>query len=224
MISVAIVDDHPIARRGLEAILASQTGLHICASAGSVSSLTRTPRDRPAADVAVMDLYLRDDQPALADIVVLSARCAVLVMSASGRQADVLAALRAGARGYITKQSSESSFVAAIESVASGGFYLSSSLAYMLHAGLGEPSRQHEPVLSAREHETLSYIARGLTHAQTASRMGITEATVNTHIERIRRKLGLGNKAELTRMAINLEQQHLTPNPPHRPRWGDAAD
>jgi len=64
--------------------------------------------------------------------------------------------------------------------------------------------------MSAREQETLSYIARGLTHAQTASRMGITEATVNTHIERIRRKLGLGNKAELTRMAINLQQLKLT--------------
>ncbi|HEX6518474.1 MAG TPA: helix-turn-helix domain-containing protein [Streptosporangiaceae bacterium] len=66
--------------------------------------------------------------------------------------------------------------------------------------------------MSPREEQTLSYIARGLTHAQTASRMGISETTVNTHIERIRRKLRLGNKAELTRMAISLERLRAGPS------------
>src|SRR5579859_7022318 len=118
MISVAVIDDHPIARRGLEAMLASQDGMHVCASAASAWPLTRPSHGHPAADVAVVDLYLHGSQPALGDITALSARCAVLVMSASGRRSDVLAAIRAGARGYITKQASEASFTAAIETVA----------------------------------------------------------------------------------------------------------
>ncbi|MBV9452163.1 MAG: response regulator transcription factor [Streptosporangiaceae bacterium] len=205
MIDVAIVDDHPIALRGLEAILRSQTGLRVCASAGVAAELSRVA----TVDVAVVGLYLCGDGPALTDITAISVRCPVLVMSASGRPADVLAAIRAGARGYLTKQATEQGFTSATKAVAEGGFYLSASLAHIVQRDLSLPDRPARPALTTREEQALSYIARGLTHAQTASRMGISETTVNTHIERIRRKLGLGNKAELTRMAITLEQQRL---------------
>jgi len=209
MINVAIIDDHPIARRGLEAIVNARASVQVCASAASVGELTDESDGRTVPDVSVMDLYLREDQPALAEITALSARCPVLAMSASGRSADVLAAIRAGARGYVTKQASEESLIAAIEAVGGGGFYLSSSLAYIVQGDLSQTSQLSRPALTAREEQALGYIARGLTHAQTATRMGIRETTVNTHIERIRRKLGLGNKAELTRLAITLEQQQL---------------
>ena len=214
MIDIAVIDDHPIARRGLEALLVPRAGLHVSASVSSIAELMCVGHPDAAPDVAVLDLYLREDRPALADITALSGQCPVLVMSASGRPADVLAAIRAGARGYITKHASEQNFVHAIESVAGGGFYLSSSLAYILQADLDQASHSSKPPLSQREEEALSYIARGLTHAQTASRMGISETTVNTHIERIRRKLGLGNKAELTRIAISLEQQRFQAETP----------
>jgi two-component system nitrate/nitrite response regulator NarL len=212
MITIVIIDDHPIARRGLEAMAAAHAQLRVLASAGSVAQLSHAAVTGAAApDVAVVDLYLDhgQDQPAVNAIIAMSARSGVLVMSAFAGRDQVMTALRAGARGYITKHASESSFIAAIECVASGGFYLSAALAYMLQDDLAQPSHQPAPPLSPREAETLDYIARGLTHAQTAARMGISETTVNTHIERIRRKLGLGNKAELTRMAIQLDQHRL---------------
>ncbi len=81
-----------------------------------------------------------------------------------------------------------------------------------------EPERRLAAVgsarLSGREQEALSYIAAGFTHAQTATRMGVTKATVDTYVDRIRRKLGLGNKAELTRAALSLAT--ASPHPPER--------
>jgi DNA-binding NarL/FixJ family response regulator len=211
MINVIIVDDHPIAQRGLESMLAGHAQLHVLAVAGSVLRLDYPPDGGNGEPVvAVIDLYLDHDRPAVDAIIAMSSRCAVLVMSAFGGRSDIMTALRAGARGYITKDASEQAFVAAIESVATGGFYLSAALAYLLQDDLGQQNRLPGPALSPRESETLDFIARGFTHAQTAARMGISETTVNTHIERIRGKLGLGNKAELTRMAIHLAENRFT--------------
>ena len=95
-------------------------------------------------------------------------------------------------------------FVAAVETVAAGGFAMSSQLADILQAGFAvqPPTAPPGPQLSAREEETLGLIARGLTHAQVAKRMGVSKATVDTYVERIRAKLQVGNKAELTRVAL----------------------
>jgi DNA-binding NarL/FixJ family response regulator len=134
----------------------------------------------------------------------------VLVVSASGQPADVLGAIRAGACGYVTKLADPPMLIAAVRTVASGGFALSSQLADILQ---GELARAPEatggpgdgppaPALSPREEEALDLIARGLTHAQAASRMGVSRATVDTYVERIRAKLHVGNKAELAQAAI----------------------
>jgi DNA-binding NarL/FixJ family response regulator len=97
--------------------------------------------------------------------------------------------------------------ISAVRTVASGGFVLSSQLADILQGELAQPATigraaADVPALSPREEETLDLIARGLTHAQAASRMGVSRATVDTYIERIRAKLHVGNKAELARAAI----------------------
>jgi DNA-binding NarL/FixJ family response regulator len=97
--------------------------------------------------------------------------------------------------------------VAAVHTVASGGFALSSQLADILQGELARVpaaagAAAGTPGLSPREEEALDLIARGLTHAQAASRMGVSRATVDTYVERIRAKLHVGNKAELARAAI----------------------
>jgi DNA-binding NarL/FixJ family response regulator len=211
MIRVAIIDDHPVTRCGVESILAPAGGMTVTLSADS------PPPDDALealdADVIIHDLYLADDTPATASITRLSALSAVLVMSAYGRPADVLAAVRAGARGYLTKDSPAAMYISAVETVATGGFVLSAQLADILRAALddeqrpaGGPVGRATPTvaLSPRESETLELIASGFTHQQVARRMGVSKATIDTYVERIRTKLHVGNKAELTRAALAL--------------------
>ena len=201
-IRVAIVDDHPVARWGVEHILESWPDLWVVCSVGSLEELAASTAE---VDVLILDLYLHGDGPALQAIRELTAHRRVLVMSASTSRGDVLAALRAGADGYLSKQASDDAFVAAVRQVAGGGFYLSSQLADMLQAGLERWDVTAGAVrLAPREEEALEYIARGFTHAQAARRMGVSPATIDTYVKRIRQKLGIGNKADLTRKAMEL--------------------
>ncbi|MEU6429458.1 response regulator transcription factor [Microbispora sp. NPDC046973] len=209
MIRVGIVDDHPVARHGVEHMLAGAEGVQVAASVADTGLLP--PLDR--FDVVVHDLYLVEEGPAIEAVATLSPVVPVLVMSASRRPGDVLACIRAGARGYVTKDASAPLMLAAVTTVAAGGFALSPHLADALLADLaalaeapeeaGEDQRGQAPVpLSPREEETLRWIARGQTHSQIARRMGISKATVDSHVERIRAKLHAGNKADLTRSAL----------------------
>ncbi len=207
MIRVAIVDDHPIARRGVQSALADAGSFEVVASVDSPAQLAQSPvtAGGGAVDVVILDLYHDGDRPCMDDITTLCAVTRVLVMSASGRPADVLGAVRAGAHGYITKQAQPAMFAQAVHTVASGGFWLSSQLADILQTQLTRPAdRDPDAVrLSPREEQALDLIARGFTHAQTATRMGVSKATVDTYVERIRAKLHVGNKAELTRAALS---------------------
>jgi DNA-binding NarL/FixJ family response regulator len=164
-------------------------------------------------DVTLLDLYLtprtegrHSGGPCLDLIARLSASSVpVLVVSASQNPDDVLAAIRAGAMGYVTKSSQPEFLVSAARTVAAGGFAFSPDLAGVLHRAFSGPRPAASPdigPLSPREAETLRMVARGLTHSQIATRMRVSKSTVNTHVERIRVKLKVGNKAELTRLAL----------------------
>jgi two-component system, NarL family, nitrate/nitrite response regulator NarL len=209
MTRVALVDDHPLARRGLQVIL-EDAGIRV------VFAVT-APTDFPAGwagdvDVVLLDLYHNGGESCFSVIAELQSVTRVLVISASGRPQDVLGAIRFGACGYVTKLAEPSMLVAAVQTVAGGGFALSPQLADFLQSEL--PGQGNDPRsaampphgtrvrLSPREEQALELIARGLTHAQTASRMGVSRATVDTYVERIRGKLQVGNKAELTRAAM----------------------
>ncbi len=204
-IGVAVVDDHPVARWGIQYVFAERTDIRVVASVGSVEELEALDL-HPDPDVVMLDLYLGSDHPALAAISRLAGRSRILVVSVSGKRADVVAAIAAGADGYLTKQADNQAFVVGVQTVASGGFYLSSQLAGMLRADFrhdGGP-RQRRAELTAREAEALRYIAQGFTHAQAATRMHVTETTINTYVKRVRQKLKAGNKADLTRRAMDL--------------------
>lgn len=207
LIQVAIVDDHPVARRGLQSILAEAGDIQVSAAVATPAELSLAGLGEVRPDVIMLDLYLDGDEPCLDVIPTLRQDHKVLVVSASGRPADVLGALRAGACGYVTKLADPLMLVAAVHTVASGGFALSSQLADILRGELARVpaaagAAPGTPALSRREEEALELIARGLTHAQAASRMGVSRATVDTYVERIRAKLHVGNKAELSRAAI----------------------
>ncbi|GAB3439919.1 response regulator [Actinophytocola sediminis] len=203
MLRVAVVDDHPVAREGLRAILAA-TEIEVVAAHAHPDELGAVEYD-----VVVLDLYLDPDsgRPALDHVRRLAETRPVLVISASRHPEDVVAAVNAGASGFLNKQSTAESYVEAITVLAAGDFHVSAQLADMVAAVLpGLPADR--PELSPREQETLSYIARGFTHGQTATRMGVSKATVDTYVARIRAKLQVGNKAELAIAAL----EHVRPS------------
>ena len=199
---VAIIDDHPITREGISALISSLPGFTVACSLDEPSKLL----DDGSVDVVVLDLYRADGTPAVADVERISGWARVLVMSASRAPADVLAVIRAGAGGYVVKDTAPDALLAALSTVAVGGFALSPNLADVLTAALAQvpaPAAAPSDVLSPRERVALDLIAAGFTHAQAAKRMNVSKSTVDTYVERIRSKLQAGNKAELTRLALS---------------------
>ena len=200
-VRVAIVDDHPIARYGMERVLVDTPGLRLVLSAAGIEDLSALVEDAALrADLVVMDLYLQGDRPSLDALRELVAVSRVLVISASTRPADVLSAILAGASGYLTKRAVARTFVAAIEAICSGGFWLSSELAAVLRSELVMRTQEHslcaglsqsgpQVRISAEEEEILSCIASGLTHEQTARRMGTSATAVSLSIRMIHAKL-----------------------------------
>ncbi|MEU6511174.1 response regulator transcription factor [Streptomyces sp. NPDC046942] len=200
-----MVDDHPMTRRGVAAILTDAGGFAVTASTPDPGELG----DLGAFDLILVDLYLEDDTPCVPLVARLAAANRVLVMSASRRQGDVRAVIRAGAGGYVTKQSDPELIVSAARTVAAGGFALSAQLADILKVELAQdPEPDTGPGrLSQQEARVLDMIAQGFTHQQIAFRLGIKKSTVDTHVERIRVKLHAGNKADLTRIALERQRR-----------------
>lgn len=199
--AVAIVSDQPITRGGLEQLAAALPSFTVTASVASVAEL-----DQAGAvyDVVVLDVPLREDGLSIATISRTAAVSAPVILSSWDRPPSLPTVIRAGARGCVTRQSSQRSVSCALSVVAAGGFYVCEQLVNLLQAELSRPARANSHGLAPRELETLEWIARGLTHGQIAKRMGLSQATINTYAKRVRSKLNVSNKAELTRIAIDL--------------------
>ncbi len=195
------MNDQPITRSGLEQLAAAIPGLTVAASVASVADLDQLDA---AYDVVVMDVPAHEDGLSLQTITAMAQSSRPLVVSGWDRPPGLLAVVRAGACGCVTRQSSHRTFACALTVVAAGGFYLCEQLVPRFHLELSRPPQADPHGLAPRELETLQWIARGLTHGQIATRMGLSQATVNTYAKRIRGKLKVSNKAELTRIAIDL--------------------
>jgi DNA-binding NarL/FixJ family response regulator len=196
--AIAIVDDQPIRRSGMERIVADDQELTIVASVDSVDEL----EDGGAGiDVVVLDLPRPSE--GLAVIARIAAVSHPVVVSTWEPRA-LLSAVRAGASACISRRSDPNHVATALTVACQGGFYVCDRLRPQLRAELIGPTRDEPTTLAPREVETLCFIARGFTQAQIATRMGLTEATINTYAKRIRAKLNASNKAELTRKAIQL--------------------
>jgi DNA-binding NarL/FixJ family response regulator len=215
-VRIAIVDDHPVARCGMEHIFDLSPGIEVASVRASLAELS----SQAAPDVVILDLYLGHGRLSPAEIAAVTRTCPVLVVSASARRQDVLAAIRAGASGYILKTAAVEAFAEAVRAVAAGGFYVSSQLADLIDTHAADAADGEPICLAPREREALSLIAQGFTQSQAASRMGISPATIDTYIKRIRHKLGPGNKADLTRRAIEFGEQLYSPQLPPGPDPG----
>jgi DNA-binding NarL/FixJ family response regulator len=197
MRKIAVVHDQPVTRAALQRLVAACSEFAVVASVDRVDELV-------TYDAVVVGLPLRSDQPALEVIAGLARTGSPLVISSWEQPPGVLAAVGAGARGCVTTQSDHSTVEAAIRAVAQGGFYLCPRLVDRFQEELGRPPYSDHHGLSPREAEALQFIAQGLTYGRIATRMGVSPATVDTYAKRIRAKLNVTNKAEITRIAIEL--------------------
>jgi DNA-binding NarL/FixJ family response regulator len=209
-VRVMVVDDHPMWRDAVARDL-SEAGLEVVATAGDgAEALRRAPAARP--DVVVLDLQM----PQVTGVEVTRRIVAelpgtrILVLTASGDQADVLEAVKAGATGYLVKSASREELVAAVRRTARGEGVFTAGLAGLV---LGEfrrlasavppgPDPGMTPLLTDRETEVLRLVAKGLGSRQIAERLVISHRTVQNHVQNVLNKLQLHNRVELTRYVI----------------------
>jgi DNA-binding NarL/FixJ family response regulator len=217
-----VVDDHPMWREGVARDL-TEGGFEVVATAGDgAEAVRRAPAARP--DVVVLDLQL----PVLSGVEVtrelvgsMDPPPRVLVLSASGEQADVLEAVKAGATGYLVKSASREELLDAVRRTADGVAVFTPGLAGLVlgeyrrlsAAGRGRSSGPPVPRLTDRETEVLRLVAKGLSYKDIADRLVLSHRTVQNHVQNTLNKLQLHNRVELVRYAIQqgLDDELGTP-------------
>jgi DNA-binding NarL/FixJ family response regulator len=201
---VLIADDHPIVRRGLREILATEpqvTDVVEAAHPQQVLDLAQTS----GCDVVVLDLglpgrgglevlkQLRRDHPKLP----------VLILSMQPEEHYAVRALRAGAAGYLTKDAAPAKLVEAIHKVTTGGHYISPAVAEQLAVSLAsDETKPPQELLSDREYEVLRFISSGKTVGDIAAELSLSVKTISSYRARILEKMGMSNNAELMHYAI----------------------
>jgi DNA-binding NarL/FixJ family response regulator len=204
MITVVLVDDHELFRAGVRGELAGL--VEVVGEAGSVAEATPLIRELDP-DVVLLDVHLPDGGGEAVIAGVAPERPAVkfLALSVSDAAEDVIAVIRAGARGYVTKTISRDELSDAIRRVADGDAVFSPRLAgFVLDAfRTGEPLGTDEELdnLTPREREVLQLIARGYLYKEIAARLHLSVKTVEAHVSSVLRKLQLSTRHELTRWA-----------------------
>jgi DNA-binding NarL/FixJ family response regulator len=198
VIRVAIVDDHPVFRLGMVGLLGSLEGIDVVAQASSAAEAERRVDD--SVDVVLMDLHLGDDSGIETTRALVRARpeLAVLVITMDEDDESVVAAMRAGARGYLLKSASPTEVERGIRAVANGEAILGPRVAERAMATLtaGRTAvRVPFPELSDREREVLDLVARGYDNATIARRMVLSPKTVRNHVSNVLTKLAVPDRA-----------------------------
>ena len=205
---IFVVDDHPLIREGLAAQLANQPNLQLCGEAEDVAeAMSRIAASKP--DLVIVDISLKNGNGV--DLVKrLKAKDPSLVMLVWSMHPESLyaeRALRAGARGYVSKSKSASQIIEAVLTVLDGRTYLSPEMSEKLLGrviGGGQKAIEASGVetLTDRELETFEHLGQGLTTQQIASKMHVSRKTVETYRARIKEKLGLANAVELVQHSV----------------------
>jgi len=199
MIRILIADDHKIVRDGLRRILAATTDMQVVAEAASGEEALALVKAHEF-DVAMLDMSM----PGLSGLDLIKRlkiekpKLRILVLSMHGEQQYAARVLKAGAAGYLNKDSAAELLLSALRKIATGGMHIPEAAAAGLVAG-DKPA--HES-LSDREFEVLRLLVEGLGPTDIAGRLHLSVKTVSTHKTRILEKLNLGSTAELVRYAL----------------------
>ena len=204
MIKVLVCDDHVVVRRGLRQILAETPDIMVGGEAGTADEALTLLR-RESWSVVVLDINLpgasgmdlltqiRKERPSLP----------VLVLTVYSEEEYAVRAIKAGAAGFLTKESAPDKLIEAVRKVAAGGRYISAELAEALASMLaGEGRGMPHERLSDREFEVLKMLASGKTVSQVAQDLALSVKTVSTHRMRILKKMNMKTNAELTHYAV----------------------
>ena len=211
---VLIVDDHPVFRRGMVALIEGQEDLTVCAEAECAMTALEAMRQH-LPEVALVDINLPGTngieliKMALAE----QPKLIILVLSIHSESLYALRALRAGAKGYVMKVEALKIILAALRKVLGGGIYVSTRFTDQLvfqairsaDAGLGSPVDK----LSDRELEVLQLMGKGFSTRDTAASLNLSIKTIETHRAHIKEKLGFKDPGEMTRFAMDwFTQEH----------------
>lgn len=211
MIRVLIADDHQLVRDGLRQILAAAAGIEVAAEASTGDQALALVKSADF-DLALIDMSM----PGLAGIALIKRLklerpgLRILVLSMHGETQYAARALKAGASGYLTKDSASEQLVVAIRKVAAGGLYLTDAAASTLLQTSSPDAPSHEQ-LSDREFEVFRLLAIGQGPTDIAEQLHLSVKTVSTHKTRILEKLNLDNAAELVRYALEHDLLERTP-------------
>lgn len=214
MIRVLLVDDHPVVRRGLRAVLADLPEIELVGEAADgAQALSVLDRERP--DIVLMDLQMGAGMHGVEATRRIAARPdppAVLILTTYSTDADILAAVEAGAAGYLLKDAPPEDLAAAVRAAARGETVLAPPVAARL---LGR-ARGEGTAVSQREAEILELVAEGLANRQISRRLFISEATVKTHLVHVFGKLGVDSRTAAVAAAVRAGLIRLGPAGPHR--------
>jgi NarL family two-component system response regulator LiaR len=204
-IRVIIVDDHTIVRKGIRALLTEVEDIEVVGEAGDGLQALKLVETTPS-DVILMDLVMpnMDGIEATQQITAQQSDACVLALTSFAADDKVFPAIKAGAMGYLLKDSDPKDLVKAIRQVHQGEPTLQPSIARKVLHELGRPSSQPQTPdpLTEREVEVLRYVAKGLSNQEIADELTIAEVTVRTHVSNILSKLHLANRVQATLYAL----------------------
>ncbi|MBS9534861.1 response regulator transcription factor [Mycobacterium sp. M1] len=211
-VTVFLVDDHEVVRRGLIDLLGADPGLDVVGEAGSVAeALARIPALRP--DVAVLDVRLPDGNgiELCRDLLSRMPELRCLILTSFTSDEAMLDAILAGASGYIVKDIKGMELARAVKDVGAGRSLLDNRAAAALMAKLRGAADKPDPLsgLSDQERTLLSLLAEGLTNKQIADRMFLAEKTVKNYVSRLLAKLGMERRTQAAVFATRLERSAL---------------
>ena len=210
MIKVLLADDQPLVRTGLRMILAAEPDIEVAGEAGDGACAVRQCRKlRP--DVVVMDIRMPvQDGIAATREITAEGHARVLVLTTFHLDDYVLAALRAGASGFLLKDVEAVKLAEAIRVIATGNAIVDPAVTRRLldqfarlPAPAAAPAARHLDGLTSREAEVLALVARGLSNAEVAAELGVTETTVKTHVHHLLTKLGARDRVQLVILAYD---------------------
>jgi DNA-binding NarL/FixJ family response regulator len=207
VIRVLVADDQELVREGLAMILAAQPDIDVVGEAADgVLAVTMAKQLQP--DVVLMDVRMPrlDGIDATRQVLAAVPHCHVLVLTTFDVDEAVLSALRAGASGFLLKDTPRRSLIAAVRAVAEGDVALDAAVTRRLVTGHlpatpTPESRQFLDQLTPRETEVLRAVAQGLSNAEIATKLGVGEATVKTHVAKLLEKLALRDRVQLAVLA-----------------------
>lgn len=202
-IRVLLVDDHPVVRDGVALVLNSAEGMAVTGTAESAAEAMKLVRQR-TFDVALVDIALpdRNGLDLVKHLLAQQPALRVIMLSMYSEEIYAIRALRAGAVGYLTKDSRPATLVAAVRKVACGGKYLNPDMIDQLATEVATGAKRAHAVLSDRELEVLRLLASGQSQNAIASLLNVSAKTIATYRSRIVEKTGLTSTAELTRYAL----------------------